>query len=184
MKPVKKLLFLKLFLQVFLVGALPKLRSCSSEQTHIDDYNSNMCNKNVISHLIGPIASIFSLQDTDDFYLPKVAGNNEIHFCNENLDFTCCDSKMLYKAFHKDTFRNGLRRFQGLKGKIIKVYRIFQLLKSVDYQAKLDQLVTNEEKETAPGTMTSFRALDPALGKLRRDHQPTKMLRRGKCGFV
>lgn len=151
MKPTKKLLFLNLLLQSILVGLWVEARTCSTEQTHIDDYNSNMCNKKIISHLIGPIAGVFAVQDKEDLYLPKVAGNNEIHFCNENLDFTCCDSKMLYKSFHKSTFRNGLRRFQALKGKIIKVYRIFQLLKSVDYQSILDKLVDNEEKEAGVG---------------------------------
>ena len=38
-----------------------------------------------------------------------------------------------------------------MKGKIIKVYRIFQLLKSVDYKEKITRLFENEQTVSNEG---------------------------------
>jgi len=121
--------------------------ACSSSEGRIDDFHSNMCNRDLITRLIGPISNVFMADTTQDYYIPKVAGNSELHFCTENLDFTCCDSKMLYNAFHKKSFKTGLRKFQALKGKIIKIYRIFQLLKSVNYSEKIKNLISDNEDD-------------------------------------
>jgi hypothetical protein len=52
---------------------------------------------------------------------------------------------MLYNSFHNKTFKTGLRKFQALKGKVIKVYRIFQLLKSVNYEEKMEKLMSSRK---------------------------------------
>jgi hypothetical protein len=111
----------------------------------MDDYDTNMCNSKIISNIIGPVSAVFSARPDQKLYIPKVASNNETHFCTENLDFTCCDSKMLFNAFHKPKFLEGLRQFRGLKGKIIKIFRILRFVESLNYEDRLQKVLKFSE---------------------------------------
>lgn len=122
----------------------PNLLAASGTQNVMDDYESNMCNQKIISQMIGPISKVFHAKKEDEHYLPKVASHNESHFCTENLDFTCCDSKMLYNVFHNSKFVDGLKKFRNLKGKIMKMFRLFSFIDTLNYETRLQRLLKVE----------------------------------------
>ena len=128
-------------------------RTCK-EKGHFETFENNICNQKLIRTLIGPISKNYYTQEDQKFYLPKVADNNEMFFCKESLDFTCCDTKMLYSAYKDKQFLEDLASMKRLKGSVLKNFRIFKFLDNLNFDEELKKAIGKLEEDPSKATGT------------------------------